>query len=313
MQDATEASPAPAPAEVPADALSPAADVPAVGLEAAPAAPAPTPAPRIRIPHFGHVALFSALLLGGLVCAIIVIFVAVNFHLFGVSRVEDAMHSMAYAVGTMAVWYVVALAPAVAIFPFLWGKSLFAGLQWNAATARRRWPWLMATGAACFLIAFAAKALLHFPDHSPISGLLSSPQAVWIMFGFAISVAPFCEEIMFRGFLLPALSTAFDWTRERMGNHPAPELLENGHPRWSMPAMILGSVVTSAIFALFHLSQNGNALGPMALIFTVSLILCAVRLGTRSLAASTLTHATYNFTLFVVMAIGTRGFTHLHN
>jgi hypothetical protein len=37
-----------------------------------------------------------------------------------------------------------------------------------------------------------------------------------------------------------------------------------------------------------------------------------VRLGTRSVAASTLTHATYNFTLFVVMAIGTRGFTHLH-
>jgi uncharacterized protein len=291
------------------DVLSPAAEAPAVPIEAAAAAPAR----RTRIPHFGHVALFSALLLGGLCAAVIVIFVAVNFHLFGVSRVEDAMHSMAYAVGTMAVWYLVALTPAVAIFPSLWGKSLLAGLQWNAATARRRWPWLMATGAGCFLIAFAAKALLHFPDHSPISGLLSTPQAVWIMFGFAISVAPFCEEIMFRGFLLPAFATAFDWASERMGNQPAPAQLENGHPQWSMPAMILGSVVTSAIFALFHLSQNGNALGPMVLIFTVSLILCAVRLSTRSLAASTLTHATYNFTLFVVLAIGTRGFTHLHN
>jgi uncharacterized protein len=306
MLDATAAS-SDAPTSI--DALSHAAEAPPVPLEAAPAAPTP----RIRIPHFGHVALFSALLLGGLCAAIIVIFVAVNFHLFGVSRVEDAMHSMAYAVGTMAVWYLVALAPAVAIFPSLWGKSLLAGLQWNAATARRLWPRLMATGAGCFLIAFAAKALLHFPDHSPISGLLSTPQAVWIMFGFAISVAPFCEEIMFRGFLLPALSTAFDWTREKFENRPAPALLEDGHPQWSLLAMIFASVVTSAIFALFHLSQNGKALGPMVLIFTVSLILCAVRLSTRSLAASTLTHATYNFTLFVVMAIGTRGFTHLHS
>jgi hypothetical protein len=112
---------------------------------------------------------------------------------------------------------------------------------------------------------------------------------------------------------LPAFSTAFDWLGEKLSSRPAPALLENGHPRWSIPAMIFASVVTSAIFALFHLSQNGNALGPMVLIFSVSLILCAVRLGTRSLAASTLTHATYNFTLFLIMAISTHGFQHLRH
>ncbi|UWZ84720.1 CPBP family intramembrane glutamic endopeptidase [Occallatibacter riparius] len=294
-----------------------AAPVPAVpaGLEMpstpAEAALAP-PAKPVRIPHLGHVALLGAVMLGGLFAAIIVIFAAVYLRAFGVSKIEDAMHSMAYAVGTMAIWYLVAFAPAVAIFPSLWGKSFLAGLQWNASTARRRWPLLMATGASCFLLAFAAKALLHFPDHSPISGLLTTPQAVWIMFGFAVTVAPLCEEIMFRGFLLPALSTAFDWLGERITKRAPRPLAENGHPQWSLPAMILASVVTSAIFAVFHLSQNGNALGPMVLIFTVSLILCAVRLGTRSLAASALTHATYNFTLFLVMAIGTRGFTHLH-
>jgi uncharacterized protein len=271
-------------------------------------------APRVRrIPHFGHIALFGALLFGGLLCAVIVIFVAVKFHLFGVARLEDVMHSMAYAVGTMAVWYLAAFAPAAAIFPPLWGKSLLAGLQWNAATVRRRWPYLVSMGAGCFLIALAAKSLLHFPEHSPLEGLMSTPQAVWIMFVFAISVAPLCEEIMFRGFLLPALSTAFDWMGERLGNRPAPALLEKGHPQWSIPAMILASVVTSAVFALFHFSQNGNALGPMVLIFSVSLILCAVRLGSRSLAASVLTHATYNCTLFLVMALTTHGFQHLHN
>jgi membrane protease YdiL (CAAX protease family) len=43
----------------------------------------------------------------------------------------------------------------------------------------------------------------------------------------------------------------------------------------------------------------------------VSLILCAVRLWTRSLAASTLVHATYNFMLFSVMLVETGGFKHL--
>jgi len=194
----------------PATVDSPEAAVPAAPQEAVIAA-APVPAPRLRrTPNFGDLALLSLLLAGGLLCAIIVILAAVYFHLFGIARLEDTMHSMAYAIGTMIVWYAVAFAPAAAVFPMLWHKSFFAGLQWNPSAPRRLWPWLMATGAACFFLALAARAILHFPEHSPIDGLLSTPQAVWIMFGFAISVAPLCEEIMFRGFLLPALSTSFD-------------------------------------------------------------------------------------------------------
>jgi hypothetical protein len=292
-------------------ALTPAAPHAELAQNASTAASLPA-APSRRIPHFGDLALVAALLLGGLFCSILLIFAAVYFHLFGVSRIEDAMHSMAYAVGTMVVWYAVAFAPAAAVFPSLWGKSLLAGLQWNASVPRRIWPALMGTGAACFLLALSAKSILHFPDKSPIAGLMSTPQAVWIMFFFAITLAPLCEEIMFRGFLLPALSTAFDWTGEKLTRRPPPPLLAGGRPRWSLAAMIFASIVTSAIFAVFHMSQNGNALGPLVLIFSVSLILCAVRLGTRSLAASTLTHASYNFTLFLAMAITSDGFQHLH-
>jgi hypothetical protein len=286
--------------------------------EGAPAAPqeadiAPAPAPRLRrTPNFGDLALLGVLLLAGLACAVIAIFVGVYFHFFGVARIEDIMHSMAYAIGTMVIWYAISFPPALFIFPMFWHKNLLAGLQWNAAAPRRLWPWLMATGASCFFIALAAKALLHFPDHSPIDGLLSTPQAVWIMFAFSISIAPLCEEIVFRGFMLPALSTAFDWTGEKITHRPAPALLAGDHPRWSLPAMILASILTSIGFALIHVGQIGNSLGPIVLIFTVSLVLCTVRLATRSLAASALTHATYNFTLFVVMAIGTHGFQHLH-
>jgi membrane protease YdiL (CAAX protease family) len=62
-----------------------------------------------------------------------------------------------------------------------------------------------------------------------------------------------------------------------------------------------------------HAEQTGKSLGPFLLLAVISLILCAVRLKTRSLAASTLVHAFYNFLLFSIMMLGTGGFRHLQN
>jgi membrane protease YdiL (CAAX protease family) len=60
-----------------------------------------------------------------------------------------------------------------------------------------------------------------------------------------------------------------------------------------------------------HGEQTGHSLGPLLLLIVVSLILCAVRLKTRSLAASTLLHACYNLLIFSSMLVGTGGFRHL--
>jgi membrane protease YdiL (CAAX protease family) len=75
--------------------------------------------------------------------------------------------------------------------------------------------------------------------------------------------------------------------------------------------MVIASIFTTLPFALVHADQQGHSLGPFILLIVVSLILCAVRLVTRSLAASTLVHACYNFLLFFFMLIGTEGFRHL--
>ena len=75
--------------------------------------------------------------------------------------------------------------------------------------------------------------------------------------------------------------------------------------------MVVGSVLTSVPFALMHGAQTSWSLGPFVLLIFVSLVLCSVRLYTRSLAASTLVHACYNFMLFSFMLLGTGGFKHL--
>lgn len=284
---------------------------PALDLAAPSAAVAP-PADLRRIPHLGHALLLIALFLVGLFTSVVLILVALHFKWFGVAKVQDAMLSLPYALGTMVVLYLAAFVPGALVFPVLWRRPLLQGLEWNASAVRRFWWIFMGLGVACFLIALAFQKLLHFPAKTPMSELLSTPAAVWTLWAFAVTLAPLCEEIVFRGFLLPAFATAWDWMGERLTHSNPQPLLPGGRPQWSLPAMIVAAIPTSLLFAALHSSQNANAWGPFVLLCSVSLVLCAVRLAARSVAASTLTHATYNCTLFVVMFIHTHGFQNQH-
>ncbi len=104
------------------------------------------------------------------------------------------------------------------------------------------------------------------PSNAPIEKMLRAPGAAWLMFAFGATLAPFFEEMFFRGFLLPALCTAWDWSIERSTGKPAPPLDANGHPQWSLFAMVVGSVLTSIPFALLHVDQQGHSLGPFLLL-----------------------------------------------
>jgi len=155
------------------------------------------------------------------------------------------------------------------------------------------------------------EVLLPGPQNAPIDKLFQTRLAAWLLLGYGVTIAPFFEEMFFRGFLLPALCTAWDWTIEKSTGKPRPPLDANGHPQWSIFAMVIASILTSIPFAFMHAEQIAHAIGPLVLLFGVSLILCAARLATRSLAASVLVHASYNFLLFSLMLLGTGGFQHL--
>jgi uncharacterized protein len=266
-----------------------------------------------RIPHLGHLCLLVTFGIIGFVCAAATALLALHFHLFGVATQAKAAGEIHYLLGSEAVIYLVTLLLSLIIFPLFWNKSFFAGLQWRGATALRlRWP-LFATAMGCLLLATVDELLLPGPTNAPIDAIFRTPGAAWLMFGFGVTLAPLFEEVFFRGFLLPALATACDWISERRtGKSPRP-LDDNGHPQWSIPAMVIASIATSLPFALMHAEQTGNSIGPFLLLAVISLILCVVRLKTRSLAACTLVHAFYNFLLFSIMMLGTGGFRNLQN
>ena len=267
--------------------------------------------PAARIPNFGHLLVLLLLFVFGWLGAGSALLIGIHFHAFGVKTLAQATKDFRYTVGSQAIQYFITFAACLAIFPIVWRRSFLSGLHWNWSGAFQYRGRLMSAVVLCFCGAIVNMLVLPGPADTPIDQLFRAPGAAWVLFAFGVTLAPFFEELVFRGFLLPALCTAYDWTVEQLQESPQRPLEDDGNPRWSMPAMIGASLISSLPFALMHGEQTGWSIGPFSLLIGVSLVLCWVRLGTRSLAASTLVHAGYNFTLFSLMLIGTGGFKHL--
>jgi uncharacterized protein len=270
------------------------------------------PAPREeRIPHMGHLGILFLLALCALVGVNIVVALALHAKLWGISTAAQAQTDFHYALITQAALYLITFCGCLIAFPLIWRRPFFEGIHWQGNLALERFSRLVSAAVLCFFVAMINGILLPGPTDAPIDQLFKSPGAAWVLFGFGVTVAPFFEEMAFRGFLLSALCTAWDWSVEHLTGAPRRPLDENGDPNWSLTAKIVGSLITSLPFALMHGFQTAWSLGPFLLLIFVSLVLCWVRLSTRSLAASTIVHACYNLMLFSFMLLGTGGFKHL--
>ncbi len=152
-------------------------------------------------------------------------------------------------------------------------------------------------------------SLATLPKDIPMDDFFRTPSDVWLVTAFGILLAPLFEEILFRGFLLPAFAIAYDW----LSLPRTPAALEAWHStnKLTRASLIFSAVLTSILFAALHGQQTAFAWPVLVLLFCVSLILSYVRLRLRSVMASTLIHASYNFTIFLTAFIATGGYRHL--
>jgi len=271
----------------------------------------PQPSHLPRIPHLGDLLILGGLVFIGWLASDLLTLAALRFHFGGVSTLAGANADIRYTLGNQFVFYALTFGGCLLAFPLFWHKSLLQGIHWNGATALKLRRKMFGAATVCFILALINGMLMPGPDNTPIDKIFRAPGAAWLLFAFGVTAAPFFEEIVFRGFLLPTMCTAADWVTERLRHQPPPPPDANGHPVWSMKAMIFSSIATSIPFALMHADQTAHALGPFLLLVCVSMVLCWARLSTRSLAASVLVHASYNFLLFTLMLFGTGGFRHL--
>jgi hypothetical protein len=161
--------------------------------------------------------------------------------------------------------------------------SFFESIRWNWPS--QRWLGLAALGIGLLIAIQALGHFLPMPKEVPFDKFFGNTRDAYFTSLFAISVGPFMEELLFRGFLYPTLA-------RRLG----------------MGASIL---LTGIAFGLVHGLQLSFAWGPVLMIVIVGIVLTTVRALKKSVAASLIVHIAYNFTLTALTFVGTGGFRHL--
>jgi membrane protease YdiL (CAAX protease family) len=159
----------------------------------------------------------------------------------------------------------------------------FQSLSWR--WPRSTWPGFLLAGVILQVLVTVISARLPIPPSLPIEKFFQTPTYAYLMGGFSILVAPFMEEVFFRGFLYASLAR--------------------------VAGMAASVSLTSVAFMLVHGAQLSFSWAALLPIFIVGLVLTLVRARTRSLAASMLMHASYNATLFLIILIRSGGFRHM--
>jgi len=159
------------------------------------------------------------------------------------------------------------------------GWSLRGAMQNRGARNHHVWLryflWIGLGSLTALMVMLIARGLQEGFGIEPQSGQRDSMLAMvradpWLLYLFVL-VGPFCEELLFRGWLLR-------------------DFVAIGMSRF-------GSIAISLSFAGMHLigdPANASTLSYAALVFLISIMLCWVYLRYRSLLASTLTHMAHN-------------------
>jgi membrane protease YdiL (CAAX protease family) len=265
----------------------------------------PPAEPPVRIPHLGHAVLFLAI--AGFFLLLIQI-VMLHLNLPTVPSAKGPV-SPKLLVGSEALSYLATLAASWFIFPLFWKRSFPQGIQANPDAARRNAIRLIPVGIVLSLTVQAISSLISMPKNIPMDDFFRTASDVWLVTAFGTLLAPLFEEVLFRGFLLPAFAIAYDWLS--LPRTPAAHEQWRSNNRLTGPSLVFSAVLTSILFAALHGQQTGYAWPVLILLFCVSLILSYVRLRLRSVMASTLIHISYNATIFFFAFVITGGYRHL--
>ena len=267
----------------------------------------PPPEPPVRIPHLGHAALFLAI--AGLFLLLIqLVLLGVSHAPAAGGKATDGM-STKFLVGSEALSYLATLAASWFIFPLFWKRPFPEGIQANLDAARRNALRLIPIGLILSVTVQAISSLISLPKNIPMDKFFRTSSDIWFVAAFGTLLAPLFEEILFRGFLLPAFAIAYDWIS--LPRTPAAREQWHSNNKLTRPSLVFSAVLTSILFAALHGQQIAFAWPVLLLLFSVSLVLSYVRLRLRSVMASTLIHVSYNATIFIFVFIVTGGFRHL--
>ncbi len=169
---------------------------------------------------------------------------------------------VAYAGWFVALWL---------IFRLRYDKPFWSSLGWDPRPAQLAWAFaagIALSAALIFISAFLEKPAVE----SPMQELLSRESTLILVGIFSTTVGPLCEELAFRGFLMPLFARTFG---------------------------IAGGIVLAAVpFAIAHAPQIAWSWRHVAIVGLAGIGFGWARFRTGSTAAATVMHGAYNLTIF---------------
>ena len=166
-----------------------------------------------------------------------------------------------------------------------YGRPFWTGVQWRNPTAPQSFGYFLGGILLAVAVQFAP-TLLPDKETFPLERLFSSPQAAYAVAAFAVLIAPFMEELIFRGVL-------FSFFETKIG-------------------LRFAVVSTAVFFAGLHVPEYWGAWNHVFLILLVGVMFSLARGLTGSLAPSIILHLAYNASLMTGLFIGTQHFRMLH-
>jgi uncharacterized protein len=157
------------------------------------------------------------------------------------------------------------------LFRVRYGKPFWESLGWNPRPARMIESFFEGIAVSVGLI-FVSAFLDKPPGDSPMQELLSRESTLLLVGVFSVTLGPLCEELAFRGFLMPLFAQSFG---------------------------VAAAIVLAAIpFAIAHAPQYAYSWRHVALIGLAGMAFGWNRYKTGSTAATTVMHGSYNLVIF---------------
>lgn len=186
-----------------------------------------------------------------------------------------------FLLGVQVAFYALLFAYVYFLVVYRYRLRFWEGIKWGHPTMRTVERFI-AGGVVMTIVVQLLPAFLPDKTHFPLERMFSTPDSSYAMAAFAVVIAPFMEELIFRGVLFSIFET-------RVG-------------------VAFAIVVTAVLFAGMHIPEYRGAWDHIFLIFLVGLVLSLARGMTHSLAPSVILHMTYNGCLMIGLFFATSHF-----